>query len=54
MLYYNKLLLHKIDKIKMAGTSREISSVMTTAANNYNTRLDSSIRIKPRIRTEVT
>ena len=39
-LYYNKLLLHKIDKIKMAGTSREISSVMTSAANNYNTRLD--------------
>ena len=34
MLYYNKLLLHKIDKIKMAGTSREISSVMTSAANN--------------------
>ena len=28
----------------MAGTSREISSVMTNAANNYNTRLDSSVR----------
>ena len=28
MLYYNTLLLHKIDKIKMAGTSRELSSVM--------------------------
>ena len=54
MLYYNKLLIHKIDKIKMAGTSREISSVMTSAANNYNTRLDSSVRIKTRIRTEVT
>ena len=26
----------------MAGTSRDISSVMTSAANNYNTRLDSS------------
>ena len=38
----------------MAGTSREISSVMTNAANNYNTRLDSSVRIKTRIRTEVT
>ena len=39
----------------MAGTSREISSVMTiSAANNYNTRLDSSVRIKTRIRTEVT
>ena len=38
----------------MAGTSREISSVMTSAANNYSTRLDSSVRIKTRIRTEVT
>ena len=38
----------------MAGTSREISSVMTSAENNYNTRLDSSVRIKTRIRTEVT
>ena len=28
MLYYNTLLLHKIDKIKMAGISREISSAM--------------------------
>ena len=56
MLYYNTLLLHKIGKIKMAGTSREISSVMTSAANNYNTtfRLDSSVCIKTRIRTEVT
>ena len=54
MLYYNKLILHKIEKIKVAGTSREISSVMTSAANNYNTRLDSSVRIKTRIRTEVT
>ena len=38
----------------MAGTSREISSVMTDAANNYNTRLGSSVRIKTRIRTEIT
>ena len=38
----------------MAGTSRDILSVMTSAANNYNTRLDSSERIKTRIRTEVT
>ena len=40
----------------MAGTGRDISSVMTSAsaANNYNTRLDSSVRIKTRIRTEVT
>ena len=54
MLYYNTLLLHKIEKIKMAGTSREISSVMTSAANNYNTRLDSSVRIQTPFRTEVT
>ena len=46
--------LHKVDKIKMAGTSRDISSVMTSAANNYNTRLYSTVRIKTRIRTEVT
>ena len=38
----------------MAETSREILSVMTSAANNCNTRLDSSVRIKTRIRTEVT
>ena len=38
----------------MAGTSREMSSVMTSAANNYNIRFDSSVRIKTRIRTEVT
>ena len=38
----------------MAETSHDVSSVMTSAANNYNTRLDSSVRIKTRIRTEVT
>ena len=38
----------------MDGTSREISSVMASAANNYNTRLDSSVRIKTRISTELT
>ena len=38
----------------MDGTSRDISCVMTNAANNYNTRLDSSVRIKTRIRTGVT
>ena len=38
----------------MAEASREISSVMTRAANNYNTRLDSRVRIKIRIRIEVT
>ena len=54
MLYYNTLLLYRIDKIKMAGTSRKILSVMTSVANNYNSGLDSSVRIKTRIRTEVT
>ena len=38
----------------MAGTSRDISSVITSAANNCNTRLDSSVHIKTRIRMEVT
>ena len=38
----------------MTGTSHEISSVTTGAANNCNTRLDSSVRVKTRIRTEVT
>ena len=50
MLYYNTLLLHKIDKIKMAATSRELWSVMEENDN----RLNSSVRIKTRIRTEVT
>ena len=54
ILYYKTLLIHKIDKVKMAGTSREISSVMTSAANNYNYRLYSSVGIKTNIRTEVT
>ena len=47
MLFYNTLLLHKIAKIKMAGTSRELSSVMEENDN----RLDSSVRVKTRIRT---
>ena len=38
----------------MAGTSSDISRVMTRAAKNYNTRLDSRVRIKTRIRTEGT
>ena len=38
----------------MAGTSRDISSVMTSAEKEYNTGLDSSVRIKTRIHTEVT
>ena len=38
MLYYNTLLLHKIhkiEKIKMAGTSREISSAMDENHDEY-------------------
>ena len=38
----------------MAETIRDISSVMTSAENNYNARLDSSVRIKTGIRTEGT
>ena len=38
----------------MAGTSREISSAMDENEYEMNTRLDSSVRIKTRIRTEVT
>ena len=35
MLYYNTLLLHGIEKIKMAGTSREISSAMDENHDEY-------------------
>ena len=35
MLYYNTLLLHKIEKIKMAETSREISSAMGENHDEY-------------------
>ena len=35
MLYYNTLLLHKIEKIKMAGTSRDISSAMDENHDEY-------------------
>ena len=39
----------------MAGTSREISSEMGDNHGNFDLfRLDSSVRIKTRIRTEVT
>ena len=37
----------------MAGTSREISSAMDENHDEY-TRLDLSVRIKTRMRTEVT
>ena len=35
MLYYNTLLRHKIKKIKIAGTSREISSAMDENHDEY-------------------
>ena len=35
MLNYNTLLLHKIKKIKMSGTSREIPSVMDGNYDEY-------------------
>ena len=55
MLYYNTLLLHKIEKNKMAGTIREMSSEMGENQGNFNLfRLDSSVRIKTRIWAEVT
>ena len=35
MLYYNTLLLHKIKKIKMAGTSHEITTAMDKNHDEY-------------------
>ena len=35
MLYCNTLLLHKIEKFKMAGTSREILSAMDENHDEY-------------------
>ena len=40
MLYYNMLLLHKIEKIKMAGTSHEISSAMDENHDEYQIRFE--------------
>ena len=55
MLYYNTLLLHKIEKIKMAGSIREMSSEMGDNHGKVDLfRLDSSVRIKTRICAEVT
>ena len=55
MLYYNTLLLHKAEKIKMSGTSREMSSEMGDNHGNFDLfRLDSSVRIKTLICAEVT
>ena len=54
-VYYNALLLHKIKKIKMAGSIREMSSEMGDNHGNVDlSRLDSSARIKTRICAEVT
>ena len=54
-VYYNTLLLHKIDTIKMAGSIREMSSEMGDNHGNFDLlRLDSNVRIKTRICAEVT
>ena len=54
-VYYNTLLLHMIEKIKMAGSIREMSSEMGDNHGNFDLfRLDSSVRIKTRICAEVT
>ena len=47
--------LHKIEKIKMAGSIREMSSEMGDNHGNFDLfRLDSRVRIKTRIYAEVT
>ena len=43
MLYYNTLLLHKIDKIKMAGTSHETSSAMDENNDNFDLFKDEDV-----------
>ena len=49
-VYYNTLLLHKIEKIKMAGSIREMSIEMGDNHGNFDLfKLDSSARIKIRI-----
>ena len=49
------LLLHKIEKIKMAGSIREMSSEMGDNHGNFDLfRLNSSVCIKTRICAEVT
>ena len=56
-VYYNTilLLLHKIEKIKMTGSIREMSSQMGDNHGNFDLfRLDSSVRIKTRKFAEVT
>ena len=54
-VYYNTLLLHKIEKIKIAESIREISSEMGDNHGYFDLfRLDSSVRIKTRICAKVT
>ena len=54
-VYYNTLLLHQIEKIKMAGSICEMSSEMGDNHGNFGlSRLDSSVRIKTRICAKVT
>ena len=54
-VYYNTLLLHMIEKIKMAGSIREMSSEMIDNHGNIDLfRLDSRVRRKTRICAEVT
>ena len=40
MLYYNTIQLHKIEKIKMAGTGREILSAMDENHDEYYIRFE--------------
>ena len=49
-VYYNTLLLHKIEKMKMAESIREISSEMGDNHGNFDLfSLDSRVRIKTSI-----
>ena len=54
-VYYNTLLLYKFEKIKTAGSIREMSSEMDDNHGNFDLfRLDSSVRRKTRKCSEVT
>ena len=54
-VYYNTLVLHKIEKIKMAGSIREMSNEMGDNHGNFDLfRLDSGVRRKTRKCAEVT
>ena len=55
LLQYNVILPHKIQKIKMAGSIRGMSSKMGDNHLNFDPfRLDSSVRRKTRKCAEVT